>query len=69
MDAHHCRKLLPDRLLPRHDSLAIPLCRNHHKLMDGNERAFWKWVRIDPADWIADFSEAGRKAIEELKNA
>jgi hypothetical protein len=66
-DPHHCRKLDQRRgLLPRHDALTVPLCRYHHKAMDGDEREYWKALGIDPAASIAAFSEEGRKAIEAL---
>lgn len=62
MDPHHCRKLLPSGLLPRHDSLAIPLCRKHHRGMDGNEREFWRAIGVDPRDFIRSTPE-GRAAL------
>ncbi len=67
MDPHHCRKLKPSGLTLRHDYLAVPLCRKHHKMMDGNERALWITLGIDPAAWIASFSPEGRAAIEALQ--
>ncbi len=67
-EPHHCRKLLQAKgLLPRHDALTVPLCRKHHEAMDGDERAYWQWVGIDPAAWIAAFSPEGRAAIDELR--
>jgi len=68
MDPHHCRKLLPSGLLPRHDYFAVPLCRAHHRCMDGNERAVWSVWGIDPTKFIARFSEEGRQAIAALKH-
>ncbi len=67
IDPHHCRKLLPSGLLPRSDALVVPLCRLHHGMMDGDERKRWKHFGIDPAAWIASFSEEGRLAIEALR--
>ena len=67
-DPHHCRKLLPSGLLPRHDALTIPLCRAHHKAMDGNERAYWKKIGADPRFFIRTFSKEGRQAIEQLQH-
>ncbi len=69
MDPHHCRKLLPAGLLPRDDRLTIPACRRHHHELDGDEREYWRRHGIDPAAWIAAFSEAGRKAIEALRQS
>ena len=73
IEVHHCRKLL-DRghKLPRDDRYGTPLCTWHHnEAHEGrngpdNEREFWKYYRIDPAAWIASFSEEGRQAIAEL---
>jgi hypothetical protein len=67
MDPHHCRKLLPGRLLPRDDAFAVPLCRAHHKMMDGDERALWKHLGIDPAAWIRAFSPEGAAALDQLR--
>lgn len=67
MDPHHCRKLLSGGLLPRHDSLAVPLCRLHHKMMDGDERDTWRRHGIDPAAWIAAFSPEGAAEIAKLR--
>ncbi|CAB4165206.1 HNH nuclease [uncultured Caudovirales phage] len=66
MDPHHCRKLLPAGLLPRHDALTVPLCRRHHKMMDGDERALWKALGINPAAWIASFSAEGAAEIARI---
>lgn len=66
-DPHHCRKLLPSGLLPRHDALTVPLCRLHHRAMDGDERKLWTYYYIDPAQWIASFSAAGAEAIATVK--
>jgi len=63
-EPHHCRKLLPAGLTARHDALTVPLCRIHHKAMDGDERKLWQNYHIDPAAWISSFSEEGRQAIE-----
>ncbi len=65
-DPHHCRKLLPGGLLPRTDALTVPLCRAHHKAMDGDERAYWKSIGVDPAAWISRFSAEGKAAIAAL---
>jgi hypothetical protein len=67
MDPHHCRKLKPAGLMPRHDYLAVPLCRRHHKMMDGNERKMWKVFEVDPRKFIAAFSPEGRAAIAGLR--
>lgn len=68
MDPHHCRKLRPGGLTARHDSLAIPLCRKHHRMMDGDERKLWRTLGIDPARWISEFSPEGKAAIEALRH-
>jgi hypothetical protein len=51
-DPHHLRHLQP-RALGRKasDEFAVPLCRNHHRLVHrvGNEAAWWKDAGIDPA--------------------
>lgn len=65
-EPHHCRKLRPSGLTARHDALCVPLCRIHHRAMDGDERSLWRHYYIDPAAWIASFSEEGRQAIAEL---
>ena len=67
-EPHHCRKLKPNGLLPRHDWFCIPLCRAHHKAMDGYEREIWRTTGFDPAAWIAAFSKEGRQAIEQLQH-
>ncbi len=72
VDPHHCRKLrgMRGNKLPRDDRFVVPLCRNHHDQITfakyEEEHEVWKRWRIDPAAWIASFSEEGRAAIEAL---
>lgn len=67
--AHHVRCIAPRSLGKRvSDYLTVPLCVDcHSDLHAYNEATYWRAVKIDPAAWIASFSEQGRKAIEELR--
>ncbi len=68
-EAHHVRAFRQRTMGVRpSDYLAICLCSAHHReLHKGNEAAFWKRNDYDPLAWIRNFSEEGRKAIEELR--
>lgn len=67
-DPHHCRKLTGEkRLLPRHDSLTVPLCRAHHRQVDGDERLMWNIWGINPKSFIRSFSPEGAAALAALE--
>jgi hypothetical protein len=69
IQAHHVRCIGRRTLGKRvSDYLAVPLCSTHHRqLHKGKEEAFWAAIGVDPAAWIAAFSEEGRAAIAGLR--
>lgn len=65
-EAHHVRSLTPRTMGVRvSDYLTVPLCRACHALlhMYGNEAKWWKVQKINPADFIAQFSKEGAAEI------
>lgn len=66
--AHHVRSIGPRTMGKRvSDYLAAPLCPWHHRrLHQYGEASYWEDAMVDPAAWIAAFSEEGRKEIERI---
>jgi DNA recombination protein Rad52 len=65
--AHHLKFLEPRGLgLKPSDAYAVPLCRLHHRALHdtGNEEAWWRQHRIDPAPEALRLWQAARAPAE-----
>ena len=67
VEAHHVRYLRPMLGKRVSDFLVAPLCRTHHAMLHAmGEANFWRFVGVDPREWIRSFSTEGARALEEV---
>lgn len=68
VEAHHVRCIGPRTMGKRvSDFIVVPICRAHHQILHSmNEESFWRFVGIDPRDFIRSFSTEGARALEEM---